>query len=165
MSHLLVKYLQNYAFEITCVSALIALISIVLVIINYIRTSKIMKKYKRLMRGADSKSLESMLLQQLDEIQASNARMKELELSYSTIKSKMYRCIQHIGVVRYNAFEQMGSDQSFSIAMLDDKGDGFVLTSLYGRNTSTSFAKPIKGKQSEYPLSDEEKEAIERAIK
>jgi len=161
----IIEFLKRYSIEVVCISALAAFISIILVLVNYSRTSKIIKKYKRLMRGADNKNLESMLLQQLDEIQASLTRIKELELAYSSLKNKMTRCVQHIGVVRYNAFENMGSDQSFSVAILDDNGDGFVLTSLYGRNTSTSFAKPVKGKRSEYPLSDEEKEAIERACR
>ncbi|HHY83300.1 MAG TPA: DUF4446 family protein [Clostridiales bacterium] len=161
----IVEFLRTYSMEVICASAIAALISFILVLVNFRRTSKIIRKYKRLMRGADSKNLESMLLQQLEEIQASHTRIKELELACSSINNKMNRCVQHVGVVRYNAFENMGSDQSFSVAMLDENGDGFVLTSLYGRNTSTSFAKPIKAKQSAYPLSDEEKEAIEKALK
>ena len=161
----IVEFLRTYSMEVICASAIAALISFILVLVNFRRTSKIIRKYKRLMRGADSKNLESMLLQQLEEIQASHTRIKELELASSSINNKMNRCVQHVGVVRYNAFENMGSDQSFSVAMLDENGDGFVLTSLYGRNTSTSFAKPIKAKQSAYPLSDEEKEAIEKALK
>ena len=161
----LIELLRTYYMEIICCAAALSLIFFVLVIINFRRTGKIMRKYKRLMRGADNKNLEAMLYQQLELIQSGQAKIKELDHTHSALNNRLSRCAQHIGVIRYNAFDQIGSDQSFSIAMLNDRGDGFVLTSLYGRNTSTSFAKPICGNQSDYPLSDEEQEAIKRAFK
>ena len=161
----IVEFIKIYYLEIACIAALFSLITLLLVILNYRRTGKIIRKYKRLMRGADNKNLEAMLYQQLDSIQSALTKIKDLESTHSEFNSRLNRSIQHIGVVRYNAFDHMGSDQSFSIAMLDEHGDGFVLTSLYGRNTSSTFAKPVKRRQSTYPLSDEEMEAIKRAFK
>jgi hypothetical protein len=67
-------------------------------------------------------------------------------------------------VLRYNPFDNVGGDQSFSIALLDANNNGFVITSLYAREGTRVFAKPIKNGESEFPLSEEEKEAINRAI-
>lgn len=157
-------FIRTYYLEIVCISTLFSLISFILVILNFRRTSKIIRKYRRLMRGADNKNLEAILYKQLDSTQSALTKINDLEKTQSEFNSRLKHSIQHIGVVRYNAFDHMGSDQSFSIAMLDQYGDGFVLTSLYGRNTSSNFAKPVKDRQSSYPLSDEEQEAIKRAL-
>lgn len=161
---LVFEFIQIYYLEIICIAALFSLFSLVLVILNFSRTSKIIRKYKRLMRGADNKNLESMLNNQLDSIESVLKKIDDLEHAQSGLISRLNLSTQHVGVIRYNAFDYMGSDQSFSIAMLNEYGDGFVITSLYGRNTSTVFAKPIKNRRSDYPLSNEEQEAIRRAF-
>jgi len=84
---------------------------------------------------------------------------KEIEI----LKAESKFCIQKFGVVRFNPFSGVGSDQSFSIALLDANNDGFVITSLYTREENRIYAKPLKAGRSEYLLSAEEKEAIEKA--
>lgn len=158
-------FIKNYTTEIVLSAAILSILSFLLVLANYRRTSKILRKYKRLMRGSDNKNLEAMLYSHLDSIQSGLTRVKDLELDLSTFNKRLDQCIQNVGIVRYNAFDQMGGDQSYSIALLNEKGDGLVLTGLYGRSTCTTFSKPIQNKQSKYPLSDEEKDAIERAFK
>lgn len=69
-----------------------------------------------------------------------------------------------IGIVRYNAFKDVGSNLSFTLALLDNNNNGVVLNGIYSRDNSNIYAKPIKDGKSEYILSDEEKEAIEKAI-
>ena len=71
---------------------------------------------------------------------------------------------QKIGIVRYNPFSGVGSNQSFSIALLDGNNDGLVITSIYARDGNRVYAKPIKAGVSEYSLSDEEKKAINLAL-
>lgn len=72
--------------------------------------------------------------------------------------------IQHVGLVRFDAFEDMGGHLSFAVAMLDAIGDGFVLSSINGRQETRIYAKPIEDGVSRYHLSDEEQEAIRRAL-
>jgi hypothetical protein len=69
-----------------------------------------------------------------------------------------------VGIVRFNPFSEVGGDQSFSIALLNENDDGVVITSLYTRQENRVYGKPIKNSQSEYSLSEEEKKAIEKAI-
>ena len=76
----------------------------------------------------------------------------------------MKNCIQKIGIVRYNAFKDTGSDLSFALAMLDEKNNGVVLNGIYSREMSNIYAKPVENGVSKYTISDEEKEAIQRAI-
>jgi len=72
--------------------------------------------------------------------------------------------VQHVGLVRFDAFEDMGGHLSFAAALLDADGDGFVLTSINGRQETRIYAKPIDHGSSQYHLSDEEQESIRRAI-
>jgi uncharacterized protein DUF4446 len=73
------------------------------------------------------------------------------------------RAIQRIGIVRYNPFEDTGSNQSFVVAFLDARGDGFVLSSLHSRQQTRVFLKPLAGGRAETAMSEEEAEAIRRA--
>lgn len=162
---ILFDLMRTYSAEILLIAVFLSAVSLLLVILNYRRTSKIIRKYRQLMRGANNKNLESMLYNQLETIENNLAKTRELELFCSSLSSRLDLCLQHVGVVRYNAFDNMGGDQSFSIALLDEDGDGLVLTGLYGRDATTCFAKPVKNSKSTYPLSDEEEEAIEKAFR
>lgn len=77
---------------------------------------------------------------------------------------ELARCVRRVSLVRFNAFENTGGEQSFSVALLDEHGDGAVLTALVGREDVRVYAKPVTGGSSTYPLSDEEREAIRRAL-
>lgn len=72
--------------------------------------------------------------------------------------------LQHVGVIRFNPYADKGGDQSFAIAVLDDRGDGVVLNGLHARDFSRVYAKPVVGGNSTYKLTEEEKEAINRAM-
>jgi hypothetical protein len=72
--------------------------------------------------------------------------------------------VRHVGLVRYDAFEDVGGRLSFSCAMLDDRGNGVVVTSINGRQDTRVYAKPIVDAKSQYNLSIEEEEAIRQAL-
>lgn len=158
------NWMDLFSLELIGAAVFLALTAFIIVILNWTRTTRLMRKYKRMMRGVDNKNLEAMLCHHLEEMQSSMTRIQDIELSIQGLERKHAGCVQRIGVVRYNAFEQMGGDQSFSIALLDGYGSGVVLTNLYGRNTSTVFAKPITNHQSSYALSKEEQEAVRRCL-
>ena len=98
------------------------------------------------------------------------AQFKELKENFEKISKELGNLkkenkfnIQKLGIVRFNPFKEIGGNQSFSIALLDGRDDGIVITSLYTKEGNRIFGKPIKGGISEYLLSAEEKEAIEKA--
>lgn len=128
----------------------------VMVVVLFKAVGKVENRYRKLMKGTSSNNLEEMLLQRLDSIedtkQTSEKALKECE----RLEIKMKDCIQKVAIMRYKAFENVGSDLSFSIAMLDDKNDGVILTGIYGRQESTTYAKPIDKGISRYDLSEEE---------
>ena len=88
----------------------------------------------------------------------------EITSFIQTLDKNLEKCIQKIGIVRYNAFKDTGSDLSFTLALLDEKNNGVVLNGIYSREMSNIYAKPVKEGKSQYTLSEEEQEAIKRAI-
>lgn len=113
-------------------------------------------KYRRLMKGTNSKNLEEMLLERIDSIDEVKEISEKAINECEKLEIKMKECIQKVAIMRYKAFEDVGSDLSFSIAMLDDKNDGVILTGIYGRQESTTYAKPVDKGISRYDLSEEE---------
>ena len=115
-------------------------------IINIIKTNAISKKYKNFMQKlGEGKNIEiAKFIEQWD---------KDFEKS-----------IQKVGIIRYNAYKDTGSDLSFTLALLDENNNGVVLNGIYSREMSNIYAKPIENGKSTYTLSDEEQKAIERAI-
>ena len=77
----------------------------------------------------------------------------------------MNKCLQKVGVVRFSAFEGVGSDLSYAIALLDENNNGFVLSSIFTRDNSRTYVKPIEKLESSYALTTEERQAIEIATK
>lgn len=91
-------------------------------------------------------------------------KLQELSEGLEVLGKKNNSSIQRVGIVRFNSFSGQGGNQSFSIALLDGKNSGLTITSLYGREGNRVFAKSIERGKAEYTLSDEEKEAIKRAL-
>lgn len=77
---------------------------------------------------------------------------------------KQLECLQRVGMVKFNAFDDVGGEQSFALVMLDANGDGVVVSSIYGRQDSRLYAKPISNTGGERPLSDEEQLALANAL-
>lgn len=154
------------AYNIEIMIGLMAALFVVLVLylIAEIRISKIKKKYNEFTRGVKGVNVEELLIKTGDELKSIRVEMNNIEQNIESIETKLAFAIQKVGFVRYNAFGDMGSDLSFSIALLDKFQNGFVLTSIYGREHTTSYAKPVKFGKSIYPLSVEEIQAIDRAI-
>jgi len=146
---------------------LIVLILIICIwnIILSTRLNSIEGKYKKFMRGSSVKNFEGMLLDHLSEIEAATERVNIINEDFINLKNQMDKCFQKCNIIRYNAFNDTGSDLSFSIAMLDNFNDGFIITGIYGRNESISYAKPISKGASKYPLSVEEDMVLSRSIK
>ena len=100
----------------------------------------------------------------LDEIKKIKKENKKLSQDFENFKEKSKDTLQKFAVVRFNPFKEVGSNQSFSIALLDGNNNGFVITSYYEREKSRVYAKPIKNGKSQYSLSREEQQAIEQSM-
>lgn len=142
----------------------IALIALIALIILSLRQRKLLNHYRHLLNGETGKDLESLLLSHANQLEEIQTSLQQLTHETVSIKQNARSHIQKAATVRFNAFPDTGSDLSFAITLLDQDNNGFVLSSLYGRNESRVYAKPIKAGTSTYALSEEEKKAIEKAL-
>lgn len=111
------------------------------------------------------KNLEELLDSIINKTEFIINKNKEIDNNIEKIDNKLVRCIQKVGVIRYNAFENMGSDLSYSIALLDYNDNGVVISGIYSRDNSSTYVKPINNGKSQYKLSDEEVQALDNAKK
>lgn len=150
---------------------LINIILIALVIILFITTitvlvsiSKLKKRYRRVTRGTNNKNLEELLNNSLDKIEEIEENANKTVDVCNEYMKKTNSCIQKVTIKRYKAFDDVGSDLSYSIAMLDGSNNGIILTSIYSRSESVTYAKPIDNGISRYDLSEEEENVLYEAI-
>ncbi len=141
---------------IICAMVIIIILLFIMVVVLFKAVGKVENRYKKLMKGTNGNNLEKMLLEKLKDIEEAKENSEEALKECKRLEIKMKDCIQKVAIMRYKAFENVGSDLSFSIAMLDDKNDGIILTGIYGRQESTIYAKPIDEGISRYDLSEEE---------
>jgi len=120
-------------------------------------------KYRRLIKGTSGKNLEGVLLDHIERIEGVQAEMQTMNKKLGIVENRMSFCIQKVGIIRYNAFQDTGSDLSYSIALLNEENDGVILTGIHGRTETISYAKPVKAGKSTYSLSVEELQALDRA--
>jgi hypothetical protein len=88
----------------------------------------------------------------------------DVEVALSELREAVVQSIRHVGLVRFDAFEDMGGKLSFAVALLDEEGSGVVFSSINGRNETRVYAKPVERGASRIHLADEEVEAIRRAL-
>ena len=105
-------------------------------------------------------NLDEMLKEYLKDVAEIKKDNSEIKAYYTKLDYDIGASLQKAGLVRFNAFQNVGSDLSFALALLDRDNNGVVLNGLYGSESSNIYAKPIKNGESTYQLSEEEKEAI-----
>ena len=123
------------------------------------------RNFKKIFGGqqTDGVDLEQVLLELRANQSVSAKNVEELKSRVSALESALPKDLRRVGLVRYNPFSDAGGDHSFALALLNDKNDGIVLSSLYGREINRMYAKPIQGGKSQYQLTAEEIKAIENA--
>ena len=160
----LIKTFNNFQPYLILALVIVVIIMILMIIILFNALGKLERKYKKFMRGTDNKNIEELILKYFDNIDKVKEDTEDVKELYKSLNQKVENCIQKVSLIRYRAFEDVGSDLSFSIAILDSKNNGFILTGIYGRNESTTYAKPIDEGLSRYELSQEEKQVLQDAM-
>lgn len=149
----------------------IGMVTIVLVIavlvycvILHIRLGSLKKKYDFFMQGDNGASLERKLSVEVSEIRDAAKGLESLLTEQVAIRNTQSNTIQKIGFIKYNAFENIGNDLSFALTLLDGNNNGICISSIYGRNESRIFSKPIVKGKSLVSLSQEELESLNEAL-
>jgi hypothetical protein len=134
-----------------------------LVLWALVRQAGLARRQERLLRGMGEGNLEQMLLSQSETVQGFASRIQESDALGQANAAMLRQCLQKVGVVRYDAFPDVGGGQSFSVALVDADGNGIVLSGLYSRHDLRVYAKPVLGGSSPLALSGEERDAIARS--
>lgn len=125
---------------------------------------KLKRKYMKFMEGADGKSLEESILHRFEEIDQLKNESIDTKEKLQNISEHLLASYQKVGIIKYDAFKEMGGKLSFSLCMLDDNNNGFILTSMHStREGCYTYVKEIIKGESFVLMSEEEKEALEEA--
>ena len=154
---------DNLAIVVGAAAAILVIL-LIAVLIQSLRLRRATRAYGALVQGADGGNLQHVLDQHIGQVRQVSSRLDDLNTMTEYLEQRTRGSLQHIGLVRFNPFQDTGSDQSFAIAMLDDRRDGIVISSLHGRANTRVFAKPVENGTSRHALSDEEADAIRIAV-
>ena len=127
--------------------------------------SRLRSRLRRILSDNGSTGLDEVLAGQATRIEQLATRVDALTALQRELETSTGRSLQKVGVVRFNPFQDSGGDQSFAIALLDQRGSGVVVSSLHGRAETRIFAKQVVNGRSTHSLSDEEQQAIREALK
>ena len=121
------------------------------------------KRLKRFFIGKKAKDLEDVIIVLEQNIAKLNKAKDDMQKDIAITENQVKKSVRGLETIRFNPFPDQGSNQSFAIGMLNEEGDGLVISSLYSRERMSVFAKPVKNGKSEYELTTEEKEALQKA--
>jgi hypothetical protein len=147
------------------VSLAVGVIGFLLALLALIALRRIRRDVTLLAADDDADSFVSAVARKTEQVEALRVEVDDLSALLQRTRTELADAIRHVSVVRYDAFGDMGGRLSFSAAMLDDGGDGLVLTSIHGRSETRSYIKGVKGGQSDASLSPEELQAISFALR
>jgi len=144
----------------------LAILSVVLLattIILLVKVGSLTKKYNAFMKGSDGHTLESTILTRFKEIDMLKEESKYTSEKLNIACETLITAYQKIGIIKYDAFKEMGGKLSFSLCLLDDENNGFILTSMHTREGCYTYVKEIIKGESFVILSSEERRALEEA--
>lgn len=152
-------------YEIIMLSVLSALVLLLIIVLTLlVKFSKLKRRMKAMLGTSGDVHIEDAVMNIQQSLQEQRNEQQQLRFMLDQLAEKMKSMKAKSAIIRYNAFQETGSDLSFSIAVVDEGGDGHVLTGIRNRHDTQVYAKPLVKGQSKYSLSPEEKEAINQAL-
>jgi hypothetical protein len=144
---------------------IITLVLIILVLTLSSRLTAARKRFKQLLNGESNMDVEQLILQVQSKLNKHQDELKLTSDQVHAISNTLKKMKGKVGIHRYNAFSDAGSDLSFTLALLDDYHDGVLVTGIHSREQTYLYAKPVTNGESKYTLSPEEKVAINLTVK
>ncbi|MBI1334409.1 MAG: DUF4446 family protein [Armatimonadetes bacterium] len=139
---------------------------ITIILVNFwLVLNRTRRKFSDLLNANSSQNVEQMLLDHMRERQELRNKTEQLEERITTLERKLQKSKRHVGLTKYDAFPDIGGNQSFTLAVYDDNGDGAILTSIVGRVDNKVYGKHLSNGKTGHPLTDEEQEAIMDAVR
>lgn len=164
--------MSSFFSSVSSNSGLLIIILSVLILIlgglqikNMLTIRQLHNRFALLLSDTQPTSIESMLREHLEGRRSLASQTEAIEQRVNVLERKMQRSKRHLGLVRYDAFADIGGQQSFAMALYDDNGDGAVISSIIGRADGRVYGKTITKGKAERELGDEEQKAILEAVK
>lgn len=167
MNYNLLEQLGLDNFDLTylfVVSYCLILILMILIMVQTVRLNKLSKKYSKFMSGKTAKSLEKEIMGLYEDNKFVKTSVEKNRKDIQNLYKKLESAYQKVGIVKYDAFNQMGGQLSFSLALLDENDNGFILNSVHSTEGCYSYTKEIKNGFCDISLGDEEKKALDIAM-
>lgn len=159
----IIEFINTDAFLL--ILGVLSIILLIFYIISIIRFNKLNKRYinfiRKMSKGENFEETLKVYMKRVNDVSDKN---EEIIKYCHKLDNDISKCIKKVGIVRYNAFKDTGSDLSFTLALLNEENTGVVLNGIYSREMSNIYAKPIKEGKSGYTISEQEQEAINKAI-
>lgn len=151
--------LREFAPQLSVAGVVLGFTALIVALVAALRLRGLARPFEELVHGADANDI-SVLKAQVQAVERNRARIEEI-LSYTRhLRTQAMNAIQGIGFLRYDAFDDIRGQQSFSLCLLDAHLNGLLITSIAGRTDSRAYAKPVRQGQCEAAMSDEESRAI-----
>lgn len=164
-SDLLGLYVSVDDFLLTfAIMGVVLLLTFILLIVNMAKTKKLRKKYESFMIGKNGESLEDTLVKRIQQVEGLLVSVDENKEHIQQIFDTLKDTFQKVGMVKYDAFDEMGGKLSFSLALLNQKNDGFIINAMHSREGCYTYIKEIVDGNSIIVLAEEEKNALELAM-
>ena len=163
-SDLLVKLSNIDLGLVILVLSIIVFVLFVVVIVIIAQTVKSRKNFKKFMQGKNAKNLEEKIGELFEDNKLLKESVEENRKELRRVKRNQEFAFQKVGLIKYDAFKQMGGMLSFSLALLNDQNDGFLINSVHSSDGCYSYTKEIKSGESDISLGEEEKKALEKAL-
>ena len=167
MNYNLLEMIGLSGFDLTylfIVSYALILILIIMVIVQAVKLSKLSKKYKKFMSGKNAKRKEKDIIGLYEDNRFIKASTEKNKSDIRFLYKKLASTFQKVGIVKYDAFNQMGGQLSFSLALLDENNSGFILNCVHSTEGCYSYTKEIRNGSCDISLGEEEREALDIAM-
>lgn len=147
-----------------CLAAILILLILCLVLIG--KTSSLKRRYNEFMEDADGKSLEEAFCKKFENMDFINEKIREIDTRLNAIDENLLRTFQKVGVVKYDAFKEVGGTLSFVLTLLTKENDGFIMNSMHSNKEGCYiYIKEVKAGEVFVTLSEEERESLDQAIR
>ena len=156
--------LSNGSLPLVVAGVIVTVVLLSWIIVLHRRNRRLEARFNELFGDMTNDNMGQMLAEYLNTVRTTAGSVNRMKAEHDRMAAIMPSVIRHVGLVRFSPFHDTGGDQSFALALLNGQGDGVIVTALHSRSDSRLYAKPVEGGRSQYSLSPEEREAMDRAL-
>lgn len=157
-------FLGSNSTYVIIAAGVILVITYAIIINMWMELSYVKSRYRKMMAGVEGGNLERMIADHIELAESISSDRKDFRKDIERLDAQLAKAITRVGVVRFDAFDDVGSDLSYCVALLDGGNNGVIISSIFGREEARTYVKPIVGGESTYKLTREEEQALREAM-